>query len=104
MTVFFADVALYFIILLFLIVGIQLLRGKWLRLVAGNTFGDLPTKQAKICGKFVGGSLIVFALFFLLIQWNILSGILLQGLCFVLTLIAFGMIIHYLFHWVRTGE
>ncbi|GAF38820.1 hypothetical protein JCM14202_650 [Agrilactobacillus composti DSM 18527 = JCM 14202] len=25
--------------------GIQLLRNKWLRLIAGNTFGDIPKKK-----------------------------------------------------------
>ena len=46
-------ISIFFILLalLFLLMGIQFQRGKWLKLLAGNTFGGIPNDNAKIVGK-----------------------------------------------------
>ena len=37
-----------------IIMGIQLLRNKWLRLIAGNTFGDAPKESVEKVRKPLG--------------------------------------------------
>lgn len=45
----------------FLVLCIQFFRGKWLRLLAGNTFGDISPLAATKAGKHVALILLAFA-------------------------------------------
>lgn len=55
-----------------IIFGLKLRQGKWLRLIAGNTFNDLPTTQAQKIGKLTGLILYGSALLCLIISFIIL--------------------------------
>ncbi|MCH4169996.1 MAG: hypothetical protein LKF36_02100 [Lactobacillus sp.] len=49
------------------ILGIQLFRNKWLRLIAGNTFGDAPKSETDRLHKPLGIFCIIFGLFLIVI-------------------------------------
>lgn len=90
--------------LFFLIIGIQLMRGKWLRLLAGNTFGDAPQADAQKAGRSVG--LICFictalaSSIFINIIFN--SGTTLTiGLGFSLFIIAVGYTAYQYVRWAK---
>ncbi|OFI46895.1 hypothetical protein BG262_03650 [Floricoccus penangensis] len=52
--------------LLFIILAIQFRRGKWSRLIAGNTFGDRPKEKVDKAAKTVSNLLIYIGLEFII--------------------------------------
>lgn len=57
---------------LFVLLGIQFRRGKWLRLIAGNNFNELPQEVAINSGKKTGFVMCFAGLFCIFIAWWLL--------------------------------
>lgn len=57
------------IALLFLVLGIQFQRGKWLQLIDGNTFGELSKSDPQKAGKCTSYCMYIVFLFFLAIAF-----------------------------------
>lgn len=103
----FTYIFLSLVIFGFLILAIQLFRGKWLRLIAGNTFGDLPKEAAIRAGRVVGWLLVgLIVLFGLIIADTFfhIFGALIKLILLVITITSFYLILKYLRHWVKTGK
>jgi len=54
--------------ILFFIVGYQLRRGKWLKLLAGNWEQDIPLKKAQKIGKSTGIIMYICTIFFIVLS------------------------------------
>lgn len=91
---------------LFIILGVQFHRGRWLRLLAGNTFGDLPKEKTLLASKETSHLMYFSAVFCLFIWWWLtFSKNRLLFWCGVgLALIVYGItLIKSLKEWLRTG-
>lgn len=60
------------LMILFILMGIQFRRGKWLRLIAGNTFGDLAKEDAARIGRKTGIMMYFAAFICLFVAWWLL--------------------------------
>lgn len=106
-SVLFAIIFVVIVMFGFLIAAVQLFRGKWLRLIAGNTFGDVPKKTAKKAGRIVGWLLIAGILFMGLLILDFVFHIfsfVINIILIVITVAAFYVIFSYLRHWIKNGE
>lgn len=66
---FIASIFLLILMILFILMGIQFRRGNWLRLIAGNTFGDLAKEDAARIGKKTGIMMYFAAFICLFVAW-----------------------------------
>lgn len=93
--------------MLLISVGIQFRRGKWYRLIAGNTFNDKPIKIQKNAAK--GASNIAFIVgalqivFFIFIKMKLNTRLLIIVVVIPLVLYAFYMIFHFLKDFIKNG-
>ncbi|WP_314576151.1 hypothetical protein [Enterococcus gilvus] len=98
---------LFFLLtILFIVLGAQFRRGKWLRLLSGNTFGDLPKEKAISAGRKTSRLMYFSAGFCLFLWWWItFSEKQLFFWCgIVIVLIVSGFtLIKVLREWIRTG-
>lgn len=62
------------VILALVVMSVQFMRGKWLRMIAGNRKGDPENPQAQRClGKVVGGACLFVTFVLVLFQMGLLS-------------------------------
>lgn len=90
---------------LFLILAIQFKRGKWLRLLAGNTFNDFTNDQSKKLGQSTSYCMYLSSVFCFILSYSFIYENL-KLLCFVAILVFFiGCIgIIYAFRsWLKNG-
>jgi hypothetical protein len=69
---FIASIFLLVLMILFTLIGIQFRRGKWLRLIAGNTFGDIAKEDAARIGRKTGIMMYFAAFICLFVAWWLL--------------------------------
>jgi hypothetical protein len=67
--VFILGIILIVLMLMFILMGVQFRRGKWLRLIAGNTFGDLAEETAIKIGRQTGIVMYLAAVMCLFFAW-----------------------------------
>lgn len=91
----------------FFLLGWQFRRGKWLRAVAGNTFGELPREQALKVGRSTGlvlyyaGGFCLFTAYYL--QLGRFDGLFYTVFGITLVL-ALGLLVSRLKVWVKEGR
>lgn len=92
--------------ILFLIVGVQFYRGKWLRLLSGNNYGELPVKEAIIIARkssylmFFAAIYIIFLWWWLYFSENIVLFWCVTGVALLVSVVIPVKSLH---HWIKTG-
>ncbi len=98
---------LFFLLtILFIVLGVQFRRGQWLRILSGNTFGDLSKEKAISVGRKTSRLMYFSAVFCLFMWWRItFSENQLLFWCVIgIALIVSGFtLIKALKEWIRTG-
>ncbi len=93
--------------LLLIIVGIQLRRGKWYGIVAGNTFKDKLIEVQKRCIRsfiycfFVGGFLLIV---YILMFFDIQTRFLIIPVIVIAIVYSLFTLYKYLKHFIKYGE
>lgn len=99
-------ILIFLFTLVFIILGVQFQRGRWLRLLSGNTFGDLSKEKAISVGRKTS-RLMYFSAGFCLFMWWWITFSENQVLFWFgigVALIAGGFtLIKALKEWIRTG-
>ncbi|KAF1298161.1 hypothetical protein BAU15_09965 [Enterococcus sp. JM4C] len=91
--------------LLFLIIARQFQRGRWLRLIAGNTFGEIPKDKLQKVSKQSSHWMYFASLFSILIALSLLTeNRKILYFCLILTIIIGAIGISYsLVTWLKNG-
>ena len=102
----FITVLVFPLVFLFIILGVKFQRGKWLRLLSGNAFGDLPKEKAISVGRKTSRLMYFAAVFCLFLCWwiNFSESQLLFWFGIGVALLVSGFTwLKSLKEWVRTG-
>lgn len=100
------SIFLLVLMILFILMGIQFRHGKWLRLIAGNTFGDLAKEDAARIGRKTGKMMYFAAFICLFVAWWLLfsDNQLLLWIVMGVSLIPSSIIlVSSLKKWIRDG-
>lgn len=103
----FISVVLVLLAFLFVLLGAQFRRGKWLRLIAGNTFGDLPADEAVVVGRKTGIVMYVSAILCLFVWWWLFyseNQVLLWWVLAIFLILCGILLFTSLRNWVKTGR
>ncbi|MEI5994314.1 hypothetical protein [Candidatus Enterococcus mansonii] len=101
-----ALIFLFLISVFFLITGMQFIRGKWLFLLAGNNFGQAPTKVAIRAGKIAGTIFLLMSVLSIVVLFSIIYNVRLNFLPFIIIiamLYSFIVIVRSIKYWLKNG-
>ncbi|WGI20112.1 hypothetical protein [Latilactobacillus sakei] len=105
MTIFLTGIIFLFAILC-IVLGIQFQRRRWLRLIAGNSFGDLPLEKSISVSQQTSWFMYLLGLFSLFICWwlNFSRNRMLLWIGIGIILLSCGVIlIKAIKEWIKTG-
>lgn len=106
-TLFISSIVLLVLMILFIIMGVQFRRGKWLRLIAGNTFGDLAKEDAVKIGRKTGIVMYFAAFICLFVAWWLLfsdNQVLLWIVMGISLILGGVLLVSSLRQWIRDGH
>lgn len=95
---------LMLIALLLIVIGVQFIRGKWLRLLAGNLFGEIPKSKTVKSGRVVGSLCLIGAVLAIMVIANLagyVSDTLIWGLIIALVILTIGYIGYQYYCWAK---